>query len=254
MSRNKLAIALGILILIGITSCCKDTEVIKYENPNLVFSIYSSLSKELTTVYKNNNKIKRISINNPTYYDNVEFFSNDAFQSVWSIGTLENYNFSYKNKLSKDTLVFKSAYDTILYIFENEKLKQMKMARAGLFVINNYSNTLLDISLMSDDGKIKKADYKLILDTGSYQDFYPQSFYEFMPPLNYLRYYTDFYDVKFPKLSYKSISIKLNPFFTLADDITIKNEFNSKGRISKSYIIRSKYPIRNDTLSFNYFD
>lgn len=251
MSRFKLIILFGFFA----TSCCKDTEIIKYENPNVVFSIYSSLYMENTTIHKSNNKLKRVIFNNGSYYDNIEYFSNDSSKIVRSKSIIDSSKFSFKNILSKDTLIFTNNTDTIYYLFENDNLKSIKMSyNKELYIINSYSHSQIDITLLAGNNQIKQADYKIILDTASYQDFYPQSFYEFIPPLNYLRYYTDFYNLNFPKLSYKSISIKSYTSLIASDDINVNNEFDNKGRIMKSYINRVKYPKRNDTLSYNYFE
>ena len=251
MSRFKL-----IVVVVLLSSCCKDTEIIKQlDSSKLTFSLYSSLYRENTTVHKNENKLKRVIFNNSSYYDNAEYFSNDSLQSVWSVGALDSYTFKYKNVKIKDTLVFTSVSDTILYLFENNMLKKIKMSYNNeLYIITSYNNTDLEMTLVAGINQTKQADYKVIFDTASYQDFYPQSYYAYLPPLNYLRYYTEFYNLNFPKLSYKSISIKSYTSTIATDDINIRNEFDILKRIKKSYIIRSKYPVRNDTLSYSYFD
>ena len=251
MSRFKLS-----LILIALSSCCKDTEIIKQlENKDYVFSIYSLLYMENITIHKNNNKLKRIIFNNKSFYDNTEYFSNDSLQSVWYKGLKNENSFNFQDIKTKDTLILRTDLDTTLYIFENKILKKIKMPYNDyLFLINSYDNSQINMTLVAGINQIKRADYKIVLDTGSYQDFYSQSYYTYLPPLNYLRYYTEFYKLDFPKLSYKSISIKSYSVLITSDDINISNEFDNKGRIKKSYILSTKFPQSSDTLTFNYFE
>lgn len=245
-----------VIIVSALSSCCKDTEIIKQlENKDYIFSIYSTLYMENVTIHKNNNKLKRIVFNNKSYYDNSEYFSNDSNQSVWSRGLKNDIRFQFKSIKTKDTLMHITSLDTTLYIFESNILRKIKMPYNDyLYVINSYNSNKIDMTLVAGVNQIKRADYIIELDTASYQDFYPQSYYTFLPPLNYLRYYTEFYNLDFPKLSYKSISIKTNSILISSEEISIKNEFDSINRLKRSFIIRKNYPISNDTLTFTYFD
>lgn len=252
MSRFKLII---IVVVILFSSCCKDTEIIKQiENMNFTFSLYSSLYKENVTIHKNSNKLKRIVYNNKSNFDNLEYFSNDSLQNVWANGINTNWTYLYRDIKTKDTLVMTNSYDTAIYIFANNVLKKIIMPYGLVYIVNSYSNSQIDITLVKGINQLKEADYLIVLDTASFQDYYTESYYNILSPLNYLRYYTEFYKLDFPNLSYKSISIKSYSVLRASEEISIKNEFDSMNRLKRSFILRKNYPISNDTLTFTYFD
>ena len=250
MSRFKL-----IIIFFLLSSCCKETEVIKQiENKNFTFSLYSSLYKENVTIHKKASKLNRIVYNNKSNFDNLEYFSSDSLQTVWANGINNTLSFKFKDIKTKDTLVMTNSYDTATYIFANNILKKIIMPYGYTYIVNSYSNTQVDVTLVRGINQLKEADYLIILDTASFQDYYTESYYNILPPLNYLRYYTEFYKLNFPNLSYKSVSIKSYSVLRASEEISIKNQFDSLSRLKQSFILRKNYPISNDTLTFNYFD